>query len=184
MKRVKHLASAVRGCALLVLVTAIPTPALALQDAESEPPPSTNPAERVVYASEGQDADQQASDQLACYGWASEQTGWDPYVAYRELEAEHGEALAQAQATQGSAVQGAAKGALAGLAIGAIAGDAGKGAAIGAAAGGGAGAIRGRRGRKAAEAAFEQAVEEFQTAFQGWDRNWVACMQGRKYSIT
>ena len=59
----------------------------------------------------------------------------------------------------------------------------GKGAAIGAAAGGGGGLVRGRRGRRAAETGFEQAAEEFKTAFQGWDRNWVACMQGRKYSI-
>lgn len=182
MKRLRLFALAVTGMALSVLVIAVPVTALA-QDAE-QAPPSTNPAERVVYGSEGQDAEQQASDQLACYNWAGEQTGWDPYVAYKALEADHGEALAQYQATQGSAVRGAAKGALAGLAIGAIAGDAGKGAAIGAAAGGGAGAIRGRRGRQAAEAGFEQAAEEFKAAFQGWDRNWVACMQGRKYSIT
>jgi hypothetical protein len=180
MRLLTQFATAVRGVALSGLVIAVP----AMASAQEDSPPSTNPAERVVYGSEGQDADQQAADQLACYNWAGEQTGWDPYVAYKELEAEHGEALAQYQATQGSAVKGAAKGALAGLAIGAIAGDAGKGAAIGAAAGGGAGLIRGRRGRQAAEAGFEQAAEEFKTAFQGWDRNWVACMQGRKYSIT
>ncbi len=169
--------------ALSVLAVALPATAAA-QGGPSTVPPSTNPADRVVYATEGQDAEQQMNDQLACYNWASEQTGWDPHVAYKALEADHGQALAQYQSTQGSAVRGAAKGALAGLAIGAIAGDAGKGAAIGAAAGGGAGLVRGRRGRKAAEAGFEQAAEEFKAAFQGWDRNWAACMQGRKYSIT
>lgn len=146
-------------------------------------PPSTNPAQRVVYAGEGQTNEQQMADQLACYNYATEQTQWDPHEAYGVLEQRHGEALKQYQQTQGGAVRGAAGGALVGLAIGAIAGDAGKGAAIGAVSGGAAGGIRARRGRQAAASSFEQDAEAFKSQFQLWDRHWVACMQGKKYGV-
>ncbi len=34
-------------------------------------PPSTNPTNRVIYPSEGQDEQQQMADQLECYRWWS-----------------------------------------------------------------------------------------------------------------
>lgn len=156
----------------------------AAPEAQKPLPPSTNPAQRVVYPSEGQTNEQQMADQLACYNYATEQTTWDPHQAYAELEQKHGEALKQYQETQGGAVRGAAGGALAGLAIGAIAGDAGKGAAIGAVAGGAGGGVRARRGRRAAASSFEQDADAFKSQFQLWDRHWVACMQGKKYGVT
>jgi hypothetical protein len=151
--------------------------------AQQAVPPSTNPAQRVVFPADSQTSEQQMADQLACYNWATQQTQWDPHQAYVKLEQEHSQALAQYQSTQGSAVRGAARGALAGLAIGAIAGDAGKGAAIGAVAGGAARGIRGRRTRRATEASFEQAVEQFKEEFRLWDRHWVGCMQGKNYTV-
>ena len=87
------------------------------------------------------------------------------------LEKEHGDALRQYEQTRGSAVRGAAGGALVGLSHGAIAGDAGKGAAIGAVAGGAAGGVRGRRGRNAAQEAFEAAVADYSENFRLWDRH-------------
>lgn len=71
-------------------------------------PPSANPAQRVVYAGEGQTNEQQMADQLACYCYATEQTTWDPHEAYAVLEQKHGEALKQYEQTQGGAVRGAA----------------------------------------------------------------------------
>lgn len=145
-------------------------------------PSTTNPAERIVYRGD-KTVEQQQSQQLVCYQWSVEQTGWNPEQAYAQMEQEHGEALAQYQSTRGGAVRGAAAGALTGLAIGAIAGDAGTGAAIGAVAGGATGGIRGRRGRAAAEQAFEAAVTEFQNNFRQWDRHWTACMIGNGYGV-
>jgi hypothetical protein len=145
-------------------------------------PASTNPAERVVYRGDMTVADQQAV-QLTCYQWASTQTSWDPEVAYRQLEAEHGAALQQFESTRGAAVGGAARGALAGLAIGAIAGDAGQGAAIGAVAGGVVAGGRGRRGRASASDQFEAAASQFKASFSAWDRHWVACMIGNGYGV-
>jgi hypothetical protein len=146
-------------------------------------PPSTNPTERVIYPEEGQDGVQQLSDQLECYRWSTQQTAWDPHQAEAVLREQHGEAMAQMEGTQGGAVRGAARGALAGLAIGAIAGDAGKGAAIGATAGGLTGGMRSRRQRERAQSGFETDLKAFQGQLQLWDRNYVACMQARKYVV-
>ena len=147
-------------------------------------PPGTNPAQRVVYSGQGQSIEQQQKDQLECYWWSSDNTGgWDPYVAHAVLVEAGYVAAEQAQAAQGGAVRGAAGGALAGVAIGAIAGDAGKGAAIGAVSGGLIGGMRSRRSQQAAQSQAEQAVNAFNTQFQQWDRNWVACMQGREYTV-
>jgi len=158
--------------------------AAAAPPAQQKPlPPSTNPAQRVVYAGEGQTNEQQMADQLACYNYSTDQTNWDPHQAYAVLEQKHGAAMKQYQQSQGGAVRGAAGGALVGLAIGAIAGDAGKGAAIGAVSGGAAGGIRARRARQAAAGSFEADAEAFKQQFQLWDRHWTACMQGRKYGV-
>lgn len=168
----------------LVGVVAATTNGVA-QDQQRPLPPGTNPAQRVVYPSGGQDIDQQQRDQLECYWWASDNVaGWDPYVAHGEL-AEAGHISAeQAAAAEGGAIRGAAGGALAGLAIGAIAGDAGTGAAIGAVSGGLVGGLRSRRGRQQAQSQANTAVDAFNTQFQQWDRNWTACMTGRGYTVT
>jgi len=146
-------------------------------------PPSTNPTNRVIYPAEGQDEQQQLSDQLECYRWADQQTNWDPYQAYDELVAEGYAAQQSAEQAQGGLVGGAAKGAVAGVAIGAIAGDAGTGAAIGAVAGGLAGGSRSRRAQQDAQAQTQAAVDAFNAQLQKWDRNYVACMQGRDYVV-
>lgn len=146
-------------------------------------PPSTNPAGHVIYPAGGQDTDQQMKDQLESYRWATQQTNWDPYEAHDVLVQKGYVAAQTADQAQGGAVRGAARGALAGVAIGAIAGDAGKGAAIGAAAGGLTGGMRSRRHRQAAESMADQAIHEFQTQFENWDKHYVASMQGRGYTV-
>jgi len=150
---------------------------------ESVVPPSTNPANHAIFPAKGQDADQQMKDQLAAYNWATQQTGWDPYKAHAKL-VEQGHAAEQtAEQAKGGLVGGAARGALVGVAIGAIAGDAGKGAAIGAAAGGLTGGMRSRRTQRGAEASKEQAIDAFNGQFAQWDKNYVAAMEGKGYTI-
>ncbi len=149
----------------------------------AQAPPDTNPGERVVYPANDQADAQQASDQSACYEWSTTSTEWNPHDAYGALEEEHADAFAQYQSTQGTAVRGAARGALAGLAIGAIAGDAGKGAAIGATAGVLRGGRRGAAQRQAAQERFEEALGDFRSSYQYWDRHWSACMDGRGYAV-
>ncbi len=151
--------------------------------AEQAIPASTNPTKRVIYPEEGQTGEKQLSDQLECYRWSAQQTGWDPHQAEAVLRQQHGAAMAQVEGTQGGGVGGAARGALAGLAIGAIAGNAGRGAAIGATAGGLTGGMRSRRQAEAAQAGFQRNLKAFQDQLAVWDRNYMACMQARKYVV-
>jgi hypothetical protein len=115
-----------------------------------------------VFPEEGQAADQQSQDEMACYDWAVTNSGTDPFELTKqsETDAEQTEqAVAAAQQTgQGAGVRGAARGAAAGAIIGEIVDDdASQGAAYGAAAG----AVRGRRQARAAkEQATEQAVQQ------------------------
>ncbi len=146
-------------------------------------PPSTNPTERVIYPEDGQTGEQQLSDQLECYRWSTQQTGWDPHQAEAALRSKHSRATAQMEGSRGGAIGGAARGALAGLAIGAIAGDAGKGAAIGATAGGLTGGMRSQRQRQQTQAQFDRDLKAFQDQLAVWDRNYAACMQARKYVV-
>jgi len=147
-----------------------------------------------VYAfpNEGQTAEQQSKDESACYSWAVQNTGTDPFELSKQAEQQKQQAAANqqaaAQAGKGSAVQGAARGAAAGALVGEIADDdAGKGAAYGAAAGAVAGRRRGKQaqqqaGAQAAEhaaqvdAATAQQLDAFKKAFS-------ACMESKKYMV-
>jgi hypothetical protein len=185
MKPIRFRIGAV-GVIALVATALVGATAAGQEQQQQEPqtlPPSTNPTNRVIYPSEGQDEQQQLTDQLECYRWASSQTKWDPYRAYDELVEKGYAAKQSAEQAQGGLIRGAAGGALAGVAIGAIAGDAGKGAAIGAIAGGLAGGSRSRRAQQQAQAEQQAAIDAFKSQLERWDRNYVACMQGRDYVV-
>lgn len=142
-----------------------------------------NPGKHVLFPAKGQTPEQQNVDETAAYEWATEQTSWDPYQEYNKLVEKGYVAAETADAARGGGVRGAAGGALLGVAIGAIAGDAGKGAAIGATAGGIGGGARTRRTQKAATADADGAVATFQKQFALWDRNFVAAMEGKGYTV-
>ena len=130
----------------------------------------------LVYPAKGQSAQQQGSDDGACYAWAKQTIGIDPaVVAQTPPPQQTGPAT-----SGGERVQGAARGALGGLAIGAIAGDAGEGAAIGAVVGTMAG---GRRARQNQEAQNQQAQAQHQQQINTFYRAYGACMEGRGYTI-
>ena len=129
----------------------------------------------VTYPSKGQSDQQQSKDEGECYAWAKKQTGIDPVAVANQPTKQEGAAVGG-----GERVQGAARGAVGGLAIGAIAGDAGKGAAIGAVAGTMVGGHRARKNKAAKEQEAEQAkagtLQQFNKAFG-------VCMEGRGYSV-
>ena len=138
-----------------------------------------------VYPAKGQSPEQQQADEAACMEWAEAQTGLVLQGGSVDTQAAADAARQQtADATQGAAVAGAARGAVAGLAIGAIAGDAGTGAAIGAVAGG----IGGRRARRSAEsqasqAGAAQAQAQSDAAVEEFKRAAGACLSGRGYTV-
>ncbi len=131
-----------------------------------------------VFPAEGQDAKQQEADEVYCFSWAKQQTGFDP------LNPTQVQAAQVDRSADGSAVVGAAGGAAAGAAIGAIAGDAGKGAGIGAVVGG----LRGRRAKVAGDARQQQANEQAAAAAEQQMRNdynkaFSACMEAKGYTV-
>lgn len=131
-----------------------------------------------VFPAKNQDQATQDADEMACYKWAMQQTGYDP-INPPQIQAKKADTSAD-----GSAVVGAAGGAAAGAAIGAIAGDAGQGAAIGAVVGG----LRGRRAKKYGDA-VEQAHNNQQAAAQqkalsdNFNKAFTACMTGKGYTV-
>jgi outer membrane lipoprotein SlyB len=153
-------------------------------DTEEPPlPPSTNPTNRALFPSQGQDQAQQLQDQLECYRWATAQTGWDPYVAYDALAAKGYVAEQSKESAAGGLVKGAVGGAAVGAAIGAIAGDTSKGAKIGALTGGLTKGSRSRRKNKSADKEMEAEIAAFKSQLEVWDRNYAACMQGHGYTV-
>ena len=135
-----------------------------------------------VYPQKGQSNEQMEKDKYECYGWAKNQTGFDPMQTPTASSPPP-----QKQAQKGGVVRGAGRGALGGLAIGAIAGDAGKGAAIGAASGALIGGVR-RSDQKNQEAQAQQQWEQDQSAQYSNKRNeynraYSACLGGRGYTV-
>lgn len=152
--------------------------------AQAGPPTlSTNPGNLAIFPAKGQSPEQQRADESAAYDWATRQTGWDPYQAKALLDQQANAATASANAARGGAVKGAAGGALAGVAIGAIAGDAGKGAAIGATSLGMTGGVRSRRAVKAAGGTSDAAMTAYQQQFALWNRNFMAAMEAKGYTV-
>lgn len=129
----------------------------------------------IVYPAKGQSAQQQQRDEGECHVWAKQNTGIDPAVVAQQPAPPPSSSVGG-----GERVQGAARGAVGGLAIGAIAGDAGKGAAIGAVAGTMAG---GHRARKNAAARDQSAANQKQGQIDTYYRAYAACLEGRGYTI-
>ena len=167
-------------CAAMVMA-AVATAATMTQ--AGPPALSTNPGNLAIFPAKGQTPEQQRADEAAAYDWATQQTRWDPYQAKAALDQQTNAASASAGAARGGAIKGGAGGALAGAAIGAIAGDAGKGAAIGATSLGLTGGVRSRRAMKAAGGASDSAVAAYQQQFATWNRNFMAAMEAKGYTV-
>jgi hypothetical protein len=162
--------------------------------AQTAPAPKTLAATMNVYVfpTTGQDASQQSQDEAACYQWAVQNTGNDPFALQKQAEAQAQQteqAKAQAaRAGQGAGAGGAVKGAAVGALIGEIASDdAGKGAAYGAAAG----LIAGRRrGREAQQQAVSQAEKQGQQAqaataeqIENFKKAFSVCLEAKDYMV-
>lgn len=169
---------------LRLAVVATAAVAMATNTAWSGPPTlSTNPGNLAIFPAKGQSPDQQKADESAAYDWATKQTGWDPYQARSVLDQQAHAAAAAAGGARGGAIKGGAGGAALGAAVGAIAGDAGKGAAIGATTLGLTGGVRSRRAIKTADGTADAAVAAYQQQFAAWNRNFMAAMEAKGYTV-
>jgi hypothetical protein len=148
--------------------------------------------ETYVFPAEGQTPDQQSTDEAACYNWAVQNTGTDPFALQKQAQQIEQQSQ-QAQQQIAASGQGAgAKGAVGGAAIGALIGeiasdDAGKGAAYGAAAGA---VISRRQTRRAKGAASQDVQQQSQQAQQAtaqqvenFKKAFSVCLEGKKYLV-
>ena len=144
-----------------------------------------------VFPAAGQDATQQSMDEAACYGWAVDNTGNDPFDLAKQAQQQQQQAEAQmqqaSQVGQGAGAGGAVAGAAGGALIGAIAGDAGKGAAIGAGVGLVGGRSKGRQARRQAQDSVEKSAEKQQayTAEQidNFKKAFAVCLEAGEYMV-
>ena len=160
------------------------------------PPPyvAPRPPQPYIYPTRGQSPQQEESDRGQCYGWAVQQTGFDPAnprVAVAPPPPVYpGQAPSPPVGVFGSAAGGAALGAVGG----AIGGNAGEGAAIGAGVGALFGMVRRARFDEEQQQQMQQQQQQQQMYMarqqsalaQGranYDRAFSACMTGRGYTV-
>jgi hypothetical protein len=131
--------------------------------------------QQFVYPAKGQSAPQQKKDEAECYGWAVQQSGFDPAKPPPQQQAATPPTTATGT-TPGAGARGAAGGAV----VGAIAGNAGAGAAAGAVA-----ARSQSRRQNAATAQQQQQQQQAATTQQqaAFGKARAACLEGRGYTV-
>jgi hypothetical protein len=132
----------------------------------------------IVFPANGQSEEQLEQDKFACYGWAKNQTGFDPM------------AIPKATTPPPSNEKksgGALRGAIGGAALGAIIGDRSKAARQGAAAGALVGGVRQSSANTATEKANAQWEQEQAANYANnrnhYNRAYGACLEGKGYSV-
>ena len=181
---------------LAMLVVAITAPTTVTQSQQSADPTGQKTLAATisvyVFPKEGQDATQQSKDEAACYQWAVQNTGSDPFELAKRLEQKEQQAEQQkqqvAEATQGAGAKGAVRGAAVGALIGEIADDdAGEGAAIGAAAGMIGARRRARAARQRTEQHADEQVRQSQQATQqqveNFKKAFSVCLEAKNYLV-
>ena len=169
------------------------------QPAPTPPPPpqpyvAPAPTQPYIYPTRGQTPQQEESDKGQCYGWAVQQTGFDPANPRVAMPPPPPTYSGQPQAPQGGMLRGAMGGAALGAVGGAIGGNAGEGAAIGA----GVGALFGLM-RRAQSMEQQQQQQQQQAQVQqsymaqqqaamaqgrsNYNRAFGACMSARGYTV-
>lgn len=131
-------------------------------------------ADLYIYPAKGQSPEQQSRDEGECYGFAKQQTGFDPMATPTATSA--------APEQRGSVIGGAARGALVGAAVGAIAGDTSEGAAMGAAAGGLMGGMRRNSTRRQQDSWEQEQAQIYAGNRENYNRAYAACLEGRGYT--
>ena len=134
--------------------------------------------ELMIFPNADQSADQQKQDEFTCYGWAKDQSDFDPMAPPTATEPPP-----QESAQKG----GAGKGLVRGAAIGQLAGGDSKSTGRGAATGAAIGGMR-RQDQKKKEAQERQQWEQEQQRIYAENRNlynraYAACMEGKNYTV-
>jgi len=174
---------------VLSFMAAIPALAQSPTPAESQKSLAAT-LDVYVFPAAGQEASQQSQDEAACYTWAVENTGTDPFDLAGKAQQDAAQAAQQqaAQSTKGAGVRGAVGGAAAGALIGEIADDdPGKGAAYGAAAGAIVSRRRARRSSAQSQQQIEQQSQQTQQAtaqqIENFKKAFSVCLEAKEYMV-
>jgi hypothetical protein len=186
----KRIAIGVAGA----VATGLLGPILALAQTQEPSGQKTLAATMNVYVfpKQGQDKALQSQDEAACYGWAVENVGTDPFEQAKRAEQARDQADRTKQQAKEAGAGAGAKGAVRGAAVGALIGeiasdDAGEGAAYGAAAG----LLRGRRSaRRGQQQASQQADQQVQRTQQStaeqidnFKKAFSVCLEAKDYLV-
>ncbi len=138
--------------------------------------------EFFVFPSQGQSQEQIDRDKVECQVWARQQTGFDPLQTPTAITPP-----ATSGGRQGGILRGGARGAVLGTVTGAITGNTGRGAAIGASSGALIGGFRTADQRRNEQAAQQQLAQQ-QVAQHSQERGrfnraYIACLEGKGYSV-
>ncbi len=133
--------------------------------------------ELMIFPNEDQTPEKQEEDKFQCYGWAKNESGFDPMAPPTATEA---------PPTQEAKKGGLGRGAVRGAAVGGIV-DGSDGAKKGAAAGAVVGGAR-RRDQQRQEAQSQQQWEQEQSQIYADNRNrynraYAACLEGKGYTV-
>lgn len=135
-------------------------------------------AEMMIFPAQGQSAEQTEKDKFACYGWAKQQSGFDPMAAPK---------TSTPAPSQEKKSGGIVRGGLGGAALGAIIGDSSKSAKRGAAAGGLIGGVRQRSANIKTEQKTkdweQQEASNYANNRSKYDRAYAACLEGKGYTV-
>jgi hypothetical protein len=135
----------------------------------------------MIYPAQGQSDQQQDKDKFECYGFAKQQSGFDPMALPTTT------APPAKEAPQGGVGRGAVTGGLGGALVGAIAGDTKKGAKIGAVSGGLLGGARSSEQRRREEHNRQQweqrEMQQYSQNRNNYNRAYAACLEGRGYTV-
>ena len=182
-----------RACIGFVVAAALVVPAAEAQQAVAPASGQKTLAATMdvyVFPKTGQTSEQQSTDEAACYGWAVQNTGTDPFQLQKQAQVQQGQAeqaaAAAGAAGTGAGARGAVRGAAAGALIGEIANDdAGQGAAYGAAAGLLVGHRRKRIARHEAQAQVQvtsaQAQQATATELENFKKAFSVCLEAKDY---
>ena len=137
--------------------------------------PMAQAQEFFIFPNEGQSQDQQDLDEIQCIRSATDRTGFDPMATPTATTAR--------PQTEGGVVGGAARGALLGTAVGAIAGDTGRGFRAGAAGGGILGGMRRADSQRQQDQWARNEAANYQRNRDNFNRAFTACMESRGYTV-
>jgi len=182
------------GITTMLIVLAAPNFAVGQTAPAAPTGQKTLAATMNVYAfpTKGQTPEQQSQVESACYTYATQQTGTDPFALQKQAEQQAQQTEQQKQQAQqagkGAGAKGAVKGAAAGAVVGEIASDdAGEGAAAGAAVGVVAGRRKAKAGEKQATQQAEQHGQQAQQAIaqqtDNFKKAFGVCLEAKNYMV-